>query len=210
MKIGSEDKKKVAIFAGLLAVVIPLGIWELHGTFSSSSQPTRAVPAQANPAPRTAAARPEEAQAANSAPAAAEAQRISGIVIDPTLHLDKLAQSEDIEYEGTGRNIFSAESAPVAIPQPVKSPRNDTAQVTVPLPPPVPQAPAIDLKYFGYSEARDKSNIRAFLVHGDDIFMARPGDVVDHRYKVGNISPGSIQVTDLAYNNTQTLPLTPN
>jgi hypothetical protein len=202
MKTGTEDKKKVAILVGLLAVIIPVAIWELHGVFGSPTP-------RPQPAAPTPAATPAATNTATPATTAApEAQRVtSSDNIDPTLHLDKLAQSEDVEYAGTGRNIFSAESAPVKIEQPAANPRGGAPSLVTNEPPPPPTAPPIDLKYFGYSQSKDKSNIRAFLVHGDDIFMAKAGEIVDHRYKIGNISPGSIQVTDLAYNNTQSLPL---
>jgi hypothetical protein len=38
--------------------------------------------------------------------------------------------------------------------------------------------------------------------------VAAEGDVVDHRYKVVKIAPFNIQVEDLPFNDTQTLPLT--
>ena len=124
--------------------------------------------------------------------------------------LEKLAASESIEYAGNGRNIFSAESAPVVI-ETAKASARPTGPVVpaVYTPPPPPAPPTIDLHYFGYSASKDGKR-EAFLLHGEDVFEAAAGEIVNHRYKVVAVDQHSIQVTDLSYNNTQTLPLITN
>jgi hypothetical protein len=124
--------------------------------------------------------------------------------LDPTLHPELMAGAEALEYSGAGRNIFSMMSTPVEIPKVIAQVRPNVPQPVIAQGPPPP--PAIDLKFFGY-EANNGVK-KAFLLKGDDVFIASEGDVVDHHYKVVKISPLSIQVTDLLYNNTQTLPLT--
>ncbi len=193
--LGTENKRQVILVIGLFAFIFAYGGWLLYQKLSGPPTRVNHVPVQANNIP-----------AAGNGPQVegAEAQKLSNSDIDPSLHFDKLAQSEDVEYAGTGRNIFSAESAPALIPTPLKSARNSPAANVPALAPGPPKPPEIDLKYFGYSEDKDKV-LKAFFVHGDDIFMARAGEIVDHRYKVGAIRPLSVDVTDLAYNNTQTL-----
>jgi hypothetical protein len=210
--LGTESKRQVYIVIALFAIILAGGIYELHDYFGGPPTPAPLVGA-----PKPAASlSPHPAATAKSASGSqnsqgAEAEKLDNENLDPTVHFEKLAQSEDVEYAGTGRNIFSAESVQVNIPAPVAPPRpNQQADLTLPPPGPVvPQPPAIDLKYFGYTMARDKS-LKAFFTHGDDVFMARTGEIVDHRYKVGTIQPGSVQITDLSYNNTQTLALTSN
>lgn len=198
MRLGTENKRQVALAAVLFAIVIIYGGYQGYKTFIAPDTPIRTTP--------TAAVRTPAAVPTGSAQAGSEAKELTNAGIDPALHFEKLAQSEEVHYAGTGRNIFSAESAPV-IEAPLKSARmNSPAQPSVSVPA-TPRPPAIDLKYFGYSQGPDKA-LQAFFTHGEDIFMAKTGEIVNHRYRVGNINANNVQVTDLAYNNTQTIPLT--
>jgi len=202
LALGTENKKQVYILAALAVFIVAAAGYEIYDYFSGP--PSRPIP-QTVPTPALRTPAGSGAQGGSGA----EAQKLTNADIDPALHLDKLAQSELIAYAGTGRNIFSPNSAP---PTPIAPPRpnpNTVAQIGPPPPPPPPKPPDIDLKYFGYSQDTGKA-FKAFLIHGEDIFMAHSGEIVDHRYKVGSIRPLSIEITDLAYNNTQTIQLTPN
>jgi hypothetical protein len=214
LPLGTEKKWQVYLVVTLIAVaVVGVGYEIKDNYFPSALAPARPAAATAS---RPVSQQPSPANGQSAAPTASagqDAQKLSNAGIDPALHLDKLALSEDVAYLGTGRNIFSAESAPARIETPVAGPRpNQPGQPAVNAPPSMPEKPrppAIDLKYFGYAQAKDKS-LQAFFVHGEDIFIARTGEIVDHRYKVGPIQPASVQVTDMSYNNTQSLPLQSN
>jgi hypothetical protein len=213
LALGIENKRQV-ILASVLGVALIICAFVVYHMMFGSPSPSDAGPVPAAPALQNPPAQnsPGENSPGAPAPSAArpatgnEAQRLTNAGIDPTVHFDKLAQSEDVEYSGSGRNIFSAESAPPTIPKPLAPVRPNGPTVAQNVPPPAPKPPAIDLRYFGYSQDENKQ-LKAFFMHGDDIFMARTGDIVDHRYKVGTIRPLNVEITDLAYNNTQTVPL---
>ncbi len=206
ISLGTEKKGQVYLVIALFVFILAYGGYQIYKAFGGHSTPVPTV-AIAKPelhTPTTVHALP----ATSVASMGKEAQKLSNTGLYPGLHFFKIKQSELVEYEGTGRNIFSVESAPVVIETPVKSGR-DLAELAPAAPPPPPKPPAIDLKYYGYTQGGDKS-IKAFFVHGTDVFVAHSGDIVDHRYKVGLIQPGGVQVTDMGYNNTQTLTMQAN
>jgi hypothetical protein len=187
MKAGTGNKTEVRIAIVLVIVAIMTVTWALMPRDTTASQPApiAATPALASPAKGTAA------QASDS--------------LDPRLHLDWLANSESVKYEGKGTNIFRAAAETIKI-DPVKVPpltrQQQLAKLNTPPPP-----PPITLKFFGISNSRGERP-KAFLSQGDDVWIAHEGDVVDRHYKIVRISPNAVEVEDLLNNNRQSIQLT--
>jgi hypothetical protein len=205
IKVGTEDKKKVYLASGLGLVMLILLVRFLWQTFGPSPTPAPAPP------PVITVARPASAPSGETTPVSSTAgayahpaAKIGGLAsLDPTLHPEIMRQAESLEYTGTGRNIFSQFSAPPSIPKPIAPIRQASVDTG---PPPPPPPPPINLGFYGYA-AEKTGQKQVFLLHGDDIFIASEGDVVDRRYRVVKIGTASIQVEDIPYHNTQTLPL---
>ena len=53
--------------------------------------------------------------------------------------------------------------------------------------------------------ARMARRRRIFLSSGEDIFVAKEGDIVNRRYKILKINNNSVDVEDVLTNNRQTL-----
>jgi len=215
IKAGTENKRNVIIAGVLFCVLGYLVVTQLF--MGDSPKPVPAVKAPAvitntvvaTTGRTTTTATQRNATNSTSGGEGPEAKKVAGNGLDPSLHLDRLLLSESIEYAGSGRNIFSADSAPVVVERAAAAARPNEAVQQAYVAPQPPQPPAIDLKYFGYSAAKDGKR-QAFLLRGEDIFAASAGEIVNHRFKVVTVDAHSVQITDLSYNNTQTLPLTAN
>jgi hypothetical protein len=196
VKVGAEDRKKVAI-AGVLMVAALLLVVRM---LLVDSGPSASAPPSLDQSGATAA----QPLRTNPRRLAKEKKTQSATLnLDPRLRLDLLKSSEDVRYAGTGRNIFlSQEEAP--IPKPVAPARlEDTAKSTQPPPP----LPPIELRFFGFANKPGQPR-KVFLAKGQDVFIAGEGDIVDRRYKVLRIGPTSIELQDVLNNNRQSIPIT--
>ncbi|HMH13206.1 MAG TPA: hypothetical protein VK578_08875 [Edaphobacter sp.] len=207
MRIGTEDKKKL----GVLGVVGVLGVAAAAYIYSQLSTPDASPPAApvVVTGPKAPAAKPavRSVPAGNVVGGVAKNVGTTSAQLDPTLRMGPMLVTESLVYSGSGRNIFSMTSAPIAIPKPIAParPKGPVVPVyTAPLGPPPP--PPIDLKFFGTETLADGKR-RAFLLKGEDVFLASDGDIVQRRYRIVTISANSVLVEDMANNNRQTLPL---
>jgi hypothetical protein len=210
MNMTPDLQKKVAAVAGFVLLAGGILYFELP---HDSAPPPVAVTAPVTVA-RAGGTAETKADAAipvppgNAVGNAAKSLGTTSAQLDPTLRMEAMLVTEAVVYSGSGRNIFSANSAPVDIPKPIVPVRTTKALPTGPPPPPPgpPPPPPIDLKFFGTATSANGVR-RAFLLHGEDVFLASDGDIVQRRYKVITVSANSIVVEDMANSNRQTLPL---
>jgi hypothetical protein len=207
MRMNAEDKKKAiawAVFAPLFAGIL---FYLLHD--DSSPAPVAPV-AVTTPTGGSTVKAPVvvSVPSGNVAGHAAKNVGTTSALLDPTLKMGPMLVTEGLVYSGSGRNIFSATSvqAPMSIPKAIAPARpvQRVMQVQQPMGPPPP--PPIDLKFFGTATSAN-GHRRAFLLHGEDVFLASDGDVVQRRYRVVSIAANSIVIEDMTNNNRQTLPL---
>ncbi|MGH9585404.1 MAG: hypothetical protein ACRD3F_00510, partial [Acidobacteriaceae bacterium] len=158
LKTGFEDKKKVILAVILGVVVLFLVLRVVFSVMGGSTPPPRELPPTVAQTPASAGAQHQAVKVSDS----------SMMHLDPTLHPEWMAAAESLKYRGSGRNIFSMSSTPVAIEKPI-GPVRPNAHPAVAQGPPPP--PAIDLKFFGF-EAHSGGSRKAFLLHGDDVFIA--------------------------------------
>ena len=211
MRVGTEDKKKLTLLSVLGVAALGAVFYLYEEVFASPDVPTPTVtqPAVVTSAPASGSAVPAGTQAPK-VKGAAQLVGTTAAMLDPTLKMGSMLITEGLVYTGTGRNIFSATAAPVSIPNPIAPVRTKLAAAAPVYTPPAgpPPPPPIDLKFFG-TATRDGVR-QAFLLRGEDVFLASAGDVVQRRYKVVTVSANSIVVEDLVNSNRQTLPLVVN
>jgi hypothetical protein len=197
MQVGAENRTKLIV----MIVLAVLGAFMLVRAFTSSDNVT-AAPSTPKPAPSGPVR--SAAQLKRQTPSA-QAQSL-----DPTIRLDLLAASEDVKYEGKGRNIFQAQPEPPPPSQVVKQ-LTPEEQCRIALHPGcpgfIPPPPPISLKFFGFANHPGERK-RIFLSQGEDVFIAGEGDTVNRRYKVMRIGVNSVEIKDVLNDNTQTIPLT--
>jgi hypothetical protein len=206
IRLTPDQQKK----GGLIAAFVLVAAVVLYYDFRDDTPPRPVAPAVVSAPVKVAPAAKTGAAVAvppgRSAGAAAKNLGTTSAQLDPTLRMEAMLVTESLAYSGNGRNIFSANSMPVDIPKPIASVRKAGPPPPPPPPPGPPPPPPIDLKFFGTTTGADGRR-DAFLLHGDDVFLASDGDIVQRKYKVISISANSILVEDMANNNRQTLPL---
>ncbi len=194
MKLGTENKTKTILAAVLAAFAIFMLVRAFTGGGETPAAPSNTTAPKTTTTSAATVRNKGASDRGKSHPLLAQS-------LDPTLRFDLLKSSEDVTYKGSGRDIFRSQAPPPEIPKVVTQPIN-------PGPPPTPPPPPINLKLYGYTQHKNGTAKRVFFASGEDIFVAKEGDIVNRRYRILKINANSVEVEDVLTNNRQTLYLT--
>jgi hypothetical protein len=192
MKVGAENKKELMVMVVLLAVAVPLLLYnfkdQLFGSASAANVPLAALPAASST--KTGSVNPSHNE-------------------DPRLRWDILEASRKVKYEAGGRDIFRMEAPKIEAVKVAVREKPPFGPPAPPTPTPTPPPPPIPITYYGYA-SRPGEPKRIFLQKtGDDsVFVVAQGDIVARRYKVVQIQPTSVTMEDVITNNRQAIHLT--
>lgn len=196
MKLGSENRKEVIALAIMLPLAILLAVYEFAGMSGTSTSTVAENNAPAAPRVQRGGVR----RTVNNAQTAPE------LGLDPTLRLNQLKAAEDAKYTGSGRNIFQDQTEIEPPDHPVVQPHNPNPNPAPPVNPGPPPPPPITLKFYGFASGANEPK-RIFLSQGDDIYIAREGEIVARRYRVVKINNNNVEIEDMQFNNKQAIPL---
>ena len=195
-------------FALLLLLLVPC-VWLVRRNLFPPASP--AASRQAGTAASGARSGQDRALAAavdgGSAAPRRGKQRKQVLDVDPSLRLDLLEASRAVIYQGSSRNIFEYPSEPALVPPtpptPPPPPPEDGSEGETPA---SPKLPSLPWKFYGTAQQSGGPR-RAFLTDGEEILIAKEGEVVAKFYKINRIGVSSLELEDTRSSEKQQLAL---
>jgi len=201
-----------------MAILVPLCAWLVYRNLLSPEDPRLAATPPRQESARAAALGLQEPSSEPGSPEASTGGAPRGgngealsqeelAALDPTLREDLLERSRQAAYSGSTRNIFQyyTPPPPPAPPAPPPAPAPVAAAPARPAAPPAP--PPIALKFYGIASPPGSGDKKAFLTEGEEIIIAKEGEVIARFYKIIRIGVNSIELEDNRSQSRQSLPL---
>src|SRR3990167_6242037 len=193
-------------FALLLLLLVPC-VWLVRRNLFPPASPAASNARTAAPGARSGQDRALAAAVGEgSAGPRPGKQRKQVLDVDPSLRLDLLEASRAVIYQGSSRNIFEYRSEPAPLPPeppppPPPPPGDDGGQTPAP-----PKPPSLPWKFYGTAQQSGGPR-RAFLTDGEEILIAKEGEIVAKFYKINRIGVSSLELEDTRSSEKQQLAL---
>jgi hypothetical protein len=213
IRVGVDPK---ILVGGLIAIAVLL-FWYNSRSDDMGSAPASSARMQSNAAPPSLARRTPRRRSGTANDRSVLRVRPVDAThgdLDPTLRLDLLSRVRSVPPAPALRNIFEAGPGPGMSnsgPGAIRGPIIPVARIQ-PAPSVMPSAMVaqvnIPLKYYGFAKPVNKrQGNMGFFLDGDNVVMASEGELIDRRYLVVQLTPGSARLEDTQMKQGQTIPV---